>query len=225
MFRLFLFVVLLLPVSLSGQSFEIYGGFNRNHFNTRRYIAPEPVLKHANQLEARDGFAIGLAVYDLKVVNNWKPWFALQFEQYSGWFDLRGSEGQTLNFVKGEITRSVLQMSLYPLDITYWKVLRTSVGLQLGTRLNEQVNGLRGVLGSGIDIEESFSQNTPKGLEWYGGLVARMALEIKCHENWWIVPQYTAYIGLSNELAAYPYDTPIRAFRQLGAIGIKKRFD
>ena len=203
----------------------MYGGINRNHFTINRYIAPTPVNRNPHSLEARNGFAIGLAVADIKVVNHWKPRLALQFEQYTGGFDLNsGGQGQQY-YAHGEITLSVLRMSFYPLNFNLWKVLRTSVGMQLGMRLHERAKGHRGGGGAVEVFWEDLSEATRGDWGWYGGVVTQIALEIKCHENWWIVPQYTAYFGLGNELSAYRYERSIRAFRQLGAIGIRKRFD
>ena len=58
--------------------------------------------------------------------------------------------------------------------------------------------------------------------EFNFGILSRLGYSIKLHDQWYVVPEYNFYWGLTNEFANI--ETGVKSFRHYLMLGVVKRF-
>jgi hypothetical protein len=223
--KLLLIYILFLIVcsQIAGQNLEIFGGANGNilySFRNNRNSGDLTTTKYSFGM----GYNMGVGLDDI-FLDSIPLRFTLHVVNYGGiinssWYSLAGS-GST----KAIIKNYKIEYGIYPLNfLLFSKKLKINIGLEFGTLIHNKTEGYKsvgqyGYPNTNISLNDSSVEiNRKQSL----GLSGRIAYEINIANGWFIVPQYSLYIGLSGEFKEI--DVNPSSFRQYLEIGIEKRF-
>ncbi len=124
---------------------------------------------------------------------------------------------------RAEIEKSSLGLSLFPINIRIFKELKLSVGGELSYLVGSEVTGSRKI--TSISAPGSYTNLHDNQTAFFKaftfGVIGRVAYNFKIYQNYYLVPEYNYYLGLTREFE----DTEIYtySYRHLYMIGIAKR--
>ncbi len=215
--KTFIALLFLNSLVLFSQNLEVIGGVNYNRFFNFKEETPHFSSTYNTDL----GYVIKFAIDDIKFEGQ-KLRFTLGYEKYGGEVQVNdGGLGGGYG-VNTEINKSVLSLGIYPFNFKILKRIDFNLGIEVSGLLNETYKGTSGGWQAGepnvnIDLNEKYDRFS----SWmYIGISARIAYDIKIAENWAISPQYSYYLGLSNEFIEFPEFT--KSMRHYFCIGIQK---
>jgi len=215
--KLFLTGYFFLVLSLGfSQSVELYGGANNNKFYNFPY---DDGISQEYSSDSKWGYNFGIAYENLEL----KPLnirLTLGFENYNGhitYTDWGHGYTATTNV---EITKSVITLGFYPVNVRIKKRLKFNFGLLLARLVNEQEKGT--VTGwsatEGVFTREFNESNAGYSPVLHIGLSARFAYDIELNDIWYVSPQYSFYFGFMREFNSAPFNS----MRHFVGIGLKR---
>lgn len=207
-------LLLIFNTSLFAQNLEVIAGLNQNQF----FDYNQDEGSYYSSYQSDHGFAVRIGIEDIKV--DWMNLrFTMGFEQYGGEIDVSGG-GQGGDYrTTAEIDKSVLSLGLFPLNFKIWERIDLNFGLEFSALLNESYQGrIRGNTLGGIPRTESMEErydNYSNKTHW--GLRGRLAYDFEINDRYSISPQYSYYLGLTDEFSEFPEDTKsMRHYFSLG---------
>lgn len=214
---LILFIALGTMADLIGQDLMVFGGMNNNRFCDYR----KDNSHFSTFYSSLSGSNFGIGLDNVKVAKQ-SFLFTLRTSSYNGYVyttDRKPSEVITTGI---EVNKSILGLGIYPLNFKMMdNQLNFSFGLETNVLLQTSLKGYRT---TSFDADKASStsiiDNSSKGMvNSFGmGLAARIAYRLKIAKNLHIMPQYTFYGGLTNELKNIEANT--KAYRHTIEIGL-----
>lgn len=211
-------LVCLGSLTVYSQSFEVFGGANRNMF----YGTKDANFDYFTaDYHPGTGYTAGIGLDSIHI-NRFRMRFTLAFDQYNGRFNAEGNPGKVIyERATGEMNKSVVSLGFFPLNFTSMYKLDLNLGAEVSGLLNESVSGTRfydsefmggPVTNDLADYYERYSSRVNYGLK--GRLAYQLAFSALV-----LIPQYSFYYGLSGEFKEFPEAT--KAMRHYFCLGIK----
>jgi hypothetical protein len=149
------------------------------------------------------GYTAGIEIRDISIKENYKIGFALNFQNYGGdFFATDGGLGGSTSD-DGEITKNILGVEFYPLNVNLIKNLNTSLGVTFNSLVNYNLIGFHkwyysGFPGSSGSTDLNDIEGVVKRFHW--GINASVGYRFEFGK---IVfePRYIFNLGISRELA------------------------
>lgn len=195
---------------------EVIAGLNQNQFFDLNQDGGHYYSSYQSEL----GYTLRIGIEDVKV--DWlKLRFTLGFDKYGGNIDVSdGGQGGSYN-TTAEIDKSILSLGLFPLNFNIWERIDLNFGLEFSALIDEKYRGKRsgGNIGTPSwdeNIEDSYSSYSEKAI-W--GFRGRLAYDFYIDDRLSFSPQYSYYLGMSNEFKEFPKET--RSMRHYFSIGIQ----
>jgi len=215
-----IFISLILISSLTGfsQNIEIIGGLNKNNF----FDFKKELGHYISSYNSDYGYTIQVGIENIKV-DGLKLRFTLGYDRYSG--ELTVSDGGIGGgyTIDAKISKSVISLGVFPLNFKIIKHIDLNFGLELSGLIKENLSGtISGwVLGQpnwGYDLNENYNRLSSMA---YFGLRGRIAYDFNISDKLAISPQYSYYLGLSDEFHEYAKAT--KSMRHYFCIGIQRK--
>lgn len=204
-------------IVLEGQYAEFFTGGNVNRF----YISNDS--ENYSSIAAL-GYSVGFAIGGLK------PFYfpiriGVHYDKYSGAVSVAyrgggGSASSNVNTVK-----STISFALYPIDITVYDKVRVSLGAKYSLLVNESFTGSEQGWSMpnnswSFNLQDKYKRFNSKNTT---GLILRTSYEIELNKSISISPQYSAYLGVSEEFKGLFAST--KSLRNFVGVGIVKKFN
>ncbi len=217
------FLVLLMALGaisgLKAQDLLVFGGLNNNRFcdykrDNNQFSTFYSSLKGTN-------FGIGLD--NVKIAKH-NFLFTLRASAYNGYVYTTTRQVEAVTTTGIELNKSIIGLGIYPFN---FKILDNhldfSFGVESNVLLKTNLKGYRTTV-STIDKPtiNTIIDNSSKGMVNQFGmcLSGRLAYRLKIKNDLYLVPQYTFYCGLTNELKNIEANT--KSYRHLIEIGLMK---
>lgn len=199
-----------------GQNLEFSGGINYNRFFSTEKDGGHLRTKHYDDY----GYSIGIGIEDIKL-DSLLFRFTLKLDNYKGKFHLinggLGGESTTDAFVD----KYTISLGIYPLNFKIFKNLKISFGGELNYLIKESETGYKSSWQMGQpDTYILLKDGTiEKNNKFNFGLICRIGYNIQLKNNWFIVPQYVFYRGLTEEFKDIEVQTKsLRHYFEIGII-------
>ena len=217
------FLVLLMALvgmaNLKAQDLLVFGGLNNNRFcdykrDNSQFSTFYSSLKGAN-------FGIGLD--NVKIAKH-TFLFTLRASAYNGYVYTTARQADAVTTTGIELNKSIVGLGIYPFN---FKILDNhldfSFGVESNVLLKTNLKGYRNTV-STVDkptISTIIDTSAKSMVNKFGmGLSGRLAYRLKIKNDLYLVPQYTFYCGLTNELKNIEANT--KSYRHLIEIGLMK---
>lgn len=209
-------------VSLSAQDLMVYGGLNSNKF-----CDYQKNNNHFSTLYASlSGFNMVVGLDKVKIAHH-SFLFTLRMSNYKGVIYTINRTPDQVTTTGIEINKNVIGLGVYPFN---FKILDNKLHLSLGAECNARLSvSTKGYQSTTFnsDLKDRYTaiDNTwrkyvnPIGV----GLSGRLAYQLKLKNNLYLMPQYTLYFGLTNELKHQISTT--QSVRHLLEIGLVKKLN
>lgn len=193
--------VLLIVVCGSAQTVAICPGISYGGFYLGQKEEGHLVADYKSQL----GYTIRAETKDIALDTMISIGFAINYQNYGGYFFTQnGGLGGTYTD-EGKITKDVLGLEFYPINLRLVKKIRISLGVSLNALLNYNMSGnhswsIIGTSPSDPSNTGSTDLNEIDGLikPYYWGVNSTIGYEFELGQ-FRIEPQYNFYLGLSAE--------------------------
>jgi len=216
---LILLIALFAIADLKGQDLLVFGGLNNNRFcdykrDNSQFSTFYSSLKGTN-------FGIGLD--NVKIANH-SFLLTLRASDYNGYVYTTARQTDAVTTTGIELNKSIIGLGIYPFN---FKILDNhldfSFGVESNVLLKTNLKGYRNTI-STIDqptINTIIDNSAKSMVNQFGmGLSGRLAYRLKIKNDLYLVPQYTFYCGLTNELKNIEANT--KSYRHLIEIGLMK---
>jgi len=217
------FLVLLIALGtmahIKAQDLLVFGGLNNNRFcdykrDNNQFSTFYSSLKGTN-------FGIGLD--NVKIAKH-SFLFTLRASNYNGYVYTTTRQTDAVTTTGIELNKSIIGLGIYPFN---FKILDNhldfSFGVESNVLLKTNLKGYRNTI-STIDqptINTLIDNSAKTMVNQFGmGLSGRLAYRLKIKNDLYLVPQYTFYCGLTNELKNMEANT--KSYRHLIEIGLMK---
>lgn len=210
--------LVLTSMPLCGQKIEWYTGALYNKFYDTR--AEDPYYQ--TSFQGNFGYSLGLAIDSLSV-DRFNLRVSLQYDLFSTAFTSTIGGKGAFNYREVQINKQVISFSIFPINVRrLFRNTQISLGITGSFLGRETLNGeyrtWNGLVGSTSgrieDQFEAYSSNFVFGIQ------ALFNYRIRLSEKLEIVPHYSFYLGLSNELIHEPSE--IRSLRHYFSIGLSR---
>lgn len=216
--KLFIILISFSSLSLFSQNIEIIGGLNKNSF----YDFNKNEGHFTSTYSSGFGYSARIAIENIKA--DWLTLrFTLSYEKYSGEIEASdGGLGGGFTTV-AEIDKSIISLGIFPLNFKIKNKIDLNFGMEISRLINENFEGTN----SGWIMEQpDWSYDLNNKYErfnslTYFGLRGRVAYDFNLSNTFVISPQYSYYLGLSNEFDEFPKAT--KSMRHYFCIGIEKK--
>lgn len=211
-----LFLLLFSSLQSVGQRLEVFGGYFPND-----YFERQPDEGHYfSEYSDGDGFSIGCSI-DSLIYDSLRFRFSISFEQYTGGItEYDGGLGGGYG-LKAKSTKSTIGFRFYLINVNIVKELCFNFGGAFNFLIGDDTEGIKEVYNingfyATYDLSDG-SINAPVTF----GFIGRVAYNLKVMNSWFVIPQYTVYLGMSPEFRYVTSRT--RSFRQYFELGIGRR--
>lgn len=197
---------------------EVGVGINRNTYSCSEY----PSFSFSSELRPQ----LFIGFYDIKV--DWlRIGMEFNFSYYD--FDIEANyDGQVGKYTTiAQIDKSLASLALFPINFSLLQKIKFNLGFEMSYLLHEKYTGTQSgyiVYDSGLEfftdnLEEKLSSFNSKS---YFGLKAKIAYDIYINEKVNISPQYSYYLGLSDEFMHFP--EYVKSRKHFFGVGIQRKF-
>lgn len=213
-----LFLVLNCNKSIS-QRIEYTGGIIRNHFYD--FKNDENYHYYRSDYEVGKGFSFGFSI-DKIHIDSIPLRLTFNISNYKG--TVHVADGHLNGSSRSEFAANkyVISAGIYPLNLNVLKNIHLNLGVQLDYLLAQSISGYH-YYKQALEAEEKINLNNSyinTQRNFYFGLASRVAYDIPLKEDWFIVPQYSFYLGLTKEFNNIESNT--NSFRHLFSLGFSK---
>lgn len=216
--RIFIALILLISIPAFSQNLEVIGGLNKNHF----FDFQQNEGHFSSSYYSNYGYTLRIGVDDIKV--DWLTLrFTLSYDKYGG--ELKASDGgmgggYTTN---AKIDKSVISLGVFPVNFKIIDRIDLNFGFEIAGLINENYSGTSSGWNMGnpdwsYDLNEKYDRYSSK---IYFGLRGRIAYDFNISDKLSISPQYSYYLGLSNEFDEFPEAT--KSMRHYFCIGLQRK--
>jgi hypothetical protein len=211
-------VLLVLGFSdLFGQKFEFAAGANRNSF-----IDFHDKESHfVSRYNPKFGYSLGFSLYEIKI-DTVKIKISMQLDNYYGsiYTYQRSLAGESET--QAQVRKTDLGIELYPLNFKLGEKIQLYLGSEFRFRLSDHISGYKsswrlGTQPTNMTIEND-SVRITKNFAF--GLSGGIGYFFRINRNFYLVPQYKFYFGLSDEFKNV--EAKIKSMRQYLFLGIVK---
>ena len=214
--KIIIIILLLNNLCLIAQEIEIIGGLSRNNF----YNMENDLRDFQSSYTPGLGYVVRIGIDDIEL--GWQNIrLMLSYENYNGkvWAKYEGKAGDFIT--NSEISKSVVSFSFFPVNLQIFKKWNINLGLEISGLVNNTVKGTNSgwTMGHGLWSHDLSERKYNSNL--YFGLRGRIAYEFFISKKYAIVPQYSYYLGLTNEFTEFPEGT--NSMKQYFCIGIKRK--
>jgi hypothetical protein len=201
-----------------GQLLEFFGGPNTNRFYDLQKNQGHFDAKYTPGL----GYSIGLGIQDIKLDQLSIQCF-FKFDHYTGDIDIRTGGMAGSISLKAGISKDVIGFDIYPLNFVVRKNLRLSLGGEFNYLLQGKVAGYRNswmITGAGNYVNlDNDSIHLSKNSNW--GLIGCISYDLEILKDWFIVPQYSFYLGVTEEFR--DFEAMTKSYRHYLWVGIVRK--
>ncbi|MEI7597523.1 MAG: hypothetical protein WCK02_17375 [Bacteroidota bacterium] len=207
-----LLVFLFISISNSNsQSIEINSLANRNRF----YCLSSST---DNDYSSKYNYAVGLCFNDIKIFSQTFK-FTLKYDYYRGTINvydgmMGGGDGVYL-----DLKKNTLSLGIYPFNYKF-NNLNLNFGGDFNYSFHENITG-EATSFHGLNSKSYPINNRYTKLNF--GLAGNLSYSILLKNNLYLNPQFSAFIGLTNEFKNIPNHT--KSFRQYLGIGLIKKLE
>lgn len=223
------FVILIYFNSLAVlcQRIEVAGGMNRNIFYDLRKEDPH----FTSTYNPGWGYVIKAGIQDVKV--DWLTLkITLEYDNYIGQF--KASHGGLGGrwYTSANTKKSVISLGLFPLNFEIRERIELNFGMEMSRLIREDFKGKKGgwilIIGEQFDKDPIWSYALEAECDefnskYYFGFKASIAYKIDLGQSLYLKPEYSWFIGTSEEFLEFP--TITKSMRHYLCIGIGKKLD
>lgn len=220
--NLITFLLITIGTSLNGQSIELSSGMLINTFYDWEETYPRDVGRYSSGSD----FFISFGCRQMNL-DGLQVGCTLTYERYGGelYAYSGGNGGGTTT--EAIVQKSLFSLGLFPFDRRIYKQLNVHLGLVYSIRISESYSGTyKGnyVFDSTLNFEQDLNEKYDSfNASSYLGAVAGVAYDIALTESLSLSPQYSTYIGLSDEIGVSEYQRNMRSMRHYFGLGLKKK--
>lgn len=224
MFKLLAVVFLFLFCNqFFAQRIEYTGGINRNRFYD--FKNDDNYHYYRSDYGVGKGFSFGFSVEDIRI-DSIPLRLTLNISNYKGTVNV--ADGYLNGGSRSEFTSNkyVISAGIYPLNLKFQNKLHFNLGVQIDYLLAQSIIGYHYYF-QGLEPEEKVSLTNSNLYSYidvqrnvYFGVSSRIAYDIPLPNDWFIVPQYSFYFGLTNEFKNIESNT--KSLRHLFSLGFSK---
>ena len=218
--KLFLTTCFFLVLSSGfAQSVEVIGGATLNHY--LNWI-PDDGGHVSSNTNIGWGYNFRMAYENLNTEPlKWR--FVLSIDNYRGNINYRNGGIGGSSTVDASINKTLISVGFFPVNIQVKKRFDINLGVEFSGLIQESVSGKE--IGWSINNpsweKDLSSISTTYSSSMYVGLRARLAYDFKLSETLFISPQYSFYLGLSDE-----FESELGSFKSMRhyfSIGVQKQ--
>lgn len=180
----------------SAQTLAMYPGLSYGGF----YDIQKSEGDYTQEYDPQFGFNLGVEIKDIALDSVYKIALAVNYQRYGGGFYTQGTS-YSYTYDQGTITKHVLGLEFYPINIHLFNNLRWSLGLSLNTLLTYKMYGKR-IWSSNYPYGPSgnVDLNDIDGFvkRFYWGVNSTIGYEFEVG-NIRFEPRYSYYLGLTEE--------------------------
>jgi hypothetical protein len=205
------------------QRIEYTGGINRNRFYD--FKNDDNYHYYRSDYEVGKGFSFGFSVEDIRT-DSIPMRLTLNVSNYKGTVNV--ADGYLNGGSRSEFTANkyVISAGIYPLNFKYKKNIHFNLGLQIDYLIAQSIIGNHYYY-HGLEAEEKVSLTNTNLYYYidvqrniYFGVALRISYDIPLPNDWFIVPQYSFYFGLTKEFKNIESNT--NSLRHLFSLGFSK---
>ena len=217
--KIILLLFLTGSMNVIGQRIEFIGGINRNMF----YTFTDTRADYTSFSSTGIGFVSRIG-FEFNLIRRMNMRFTLSYNEYHGDFEASTQSPAFEHVVIAETDKSVISLGVFPFNFNLFHRLNLNVGCEISRLLTEDNQGtisghMIGELPYSDDINERYSSFNSL---IYVGVRGRIAYDLKISKSLVISPQYSYYLGLSNEFKYFP--DFVKSKQHHICIGIEKTF-
>lgn len=149
--------------------------------------------------------------------------FSLNFTKYDGSFKARDGGLGGSGTIKADVDKCVLGLTIFPINIKVFKELRINIGGEFSYLINSEITGSKSSwnMASGGNYSDLASDSVDIINEFNFGILHRIGYNFKVYKQWYLVPEYNFYLGLTREFD--DIGPNVYAFRHYFMVGVVNR--
>lgn len=202
---------------LLGQKIEIFGAGNRNSF----YDYPKYGTHFNGEYNSDYGYSFGISL-DGIAIDSFPLKFTLGLNNYRGKIRISNGGlggGSTTN---AEINKYCIGLGIFPVNCKLiFKKMQLNIGGEFSFLMDETTTGYKyfWIMGNNSVIKLG-NGSLQINKKIYFGIISRIAYEVNIKKDWFIIPNYFFYLGMTDEFQNIEAKT--KSFRHYIGLGIKK---
>ncbi len=212
--------LLLSSLTVSSQSIEINGGLNINRF----YDFASRESRVLSNYQSENGYSIRLG-YENRFSDRVKLRFTLGYIEYGGQLYTESGGLGSKSIVNAEVRRSVISLGVFPLNFKLKNRINLNFGVELSSLINDKINVIYSTTPTMTEPAQEHDLNDmydDLSQKFYLGLRGRIAYDFVLSDQWSILPQYSYYLGMTNEFIEF--QAPTKSMRHNFCIGVQRKF-
>jgi len=215
------FSFLILNIStIFGQNIGFSGAYCANHYYDFKKNDGHFITEYKNG----SGYSLNINL-DSIILGKDQFRFSLHFLKYDGSIMTRDGGLAGGVSTKADITKYILGLTIFPININVWKELVINMGGDLNYLIYTNASGIKTEwgLGNPTKIENLEDRTIDIYNEFNLGIVTRIGYNIKVYKHWYLVPEYNFYFGLTNEFNKV--EANVKSVRQYFTLGLMNRWN
>ena len=212
-------LLLITTIQLYSQDIGISGGYCMNHFfDLNKDVSPDYSTEYENGSGYRCNIILDNIYLDTLLFR-----FSLNFTKYDGSFRQRDGGLAGSSTTKAYINKYLLGLTIYPINIKIFNDLRINIGGEFSYLVKSDIKGSISSwnMSSGSNYIDLENDSIDIIKEFHFGIVSRIGYNFKLYKEWYLVPEYNFYLGLSKEFDNI--DSGVFAFRNFFMLGVITR--
>ncbi|NOU18752.1 MAG: outer membrane beta-barrel protein [Bacteroidales bacterium] len=218
--KLILYIFLsFLFLRVAGQRIEFSGGLNNNRFFSSQKDGGHLRTNFNNTYS----YSLGIGLEDIKLDTLLKFRIILKFDNYRGSIHTINGGLAGESTTNATVDKYIVGLGVYPLNFNINKKIRISLGGEINYLIAETESGYQSSWQIGQPDSYKLTENgsITKNSRFNFGLLFRIGYDIRLKKDWYIVPQYIFYRGLTEEFKNI--EAPTMSLRHYLQIGIIKQ--
>ncbi len=205
-----------MPSILIGQSINVFGGANINHFYD--------LNNSDSQYQKGNGYSFGIGI--LKFFPDSFPLrFDIGLDYYKGGLSVYNGMVGGGTRTKAEVEKQSIMLGIYPLNFQIFKrKFLINLGGRFSYLLKETTSGFQYEFTPSSDTLYSLDDGDVKiNYKFNFGISCRFAYLLNVYRGWSLTPQYLFFLGLTDDFKNTGVST--KSLRHIFAIGITKNIE
>ncbi|MBK7810372.1 MAG: hypothetical protein IPI50_03875 [Saprospiraceae bacterium] len=175
------------------------------------------------QYKMGDGFGIQLNLENSNI-NAHPLSVSFNLTKYDGQIMTRDGGRAGSNNTRADVTKYIVGLSIFLINVKMLDELELNFGVNFNYLLFYNMAGEQLFqLGGRPDRKYNLAERTVDILQEFNiGLQSRIGYNIRVYKNWYLVPEYNFYLGMTNEFNHI--ESFVKSYRQFFLLGLMKRF-